>query len=57
MKSTYRFKVCNKVLLSLPAKMYQSLLISHWVHEKDNDVGLSLIGAKEMIWIASFELK
>ena len=32
-----RFKLCDIIIWSLPARMYQSclsLLISHWVHEK-----------------------
>ena len=31
-----------------------SLLISHWVHKKDLDFSLSMIGSKEIIWKISF---
>ena len=54
------FNLRDIILSSLAAKLYQSrpsLLISHWVHEKDCDVRFLLIGSKEMIWITLFALK
>ena len=46
------------IIRSLPAKMYessQSILISHWAHEKILMSAFSLIAQKEVVWITFSE--